>query len=122
MTYLRSLFLNFLIVFFVNRVLPGIEISSYEQAPNIGADLLFSAIVGFLNATIFPTLVLFEAHLTSLKIGVLALIISYGAYILAGIFQWGMHLTAGGVFFGGLIVWIVSFFANYLEMKHVYKP
>jgi hypothetical protein len=51
MNYLRSFFLNVLIVFFVIRVMPGIKIDFFENVPNIGMDILVSLIVGFLNSS-----------------------------------------------------------------------
>jgi uncharacterized membrane protein YvlD (DUF360 family) len=68
MNYIRSLFLNFLVVFFVDRVAPGVEISYFEQVPNVGADILFSVIVGFLNASVFPFFVILELELTILQL------------------------------------------------------
>jgi uncharacterized membrane protein YvlD (DUF360 family) len=122
MTYLRSLFLNFLIVFFVNRVIPGIEVTFFEHIPNIGADLVFSAIVGLLNSLIFPFLVLFKAHPSSLKITIISFIISFGSFIVIGISDLGVRATSiGSIIVAGLIVWVMSFFTNYLEMRHAHK-
>ncbi len=122
MTYLRSLFINFLIVFFVDRVIPGIEVSFFEHVPNIGADLVFSAIVGFLNSMIFPTLVFMNVQVSTLKIAIISFVISYAAFISIAFINFGVVATNGwGIFFGGLIVWFVAFFTNYLEMKHAHK-
>lgn len=121
MTYLRSLFFNFLIVFFVARVIPGMKIHFFESVPNIGADILFSAILGFLNSIIVPALVGLNLNVTSLKIGIVGFVITYLAFILIGIFDFGITANATGIVFGGLIVWICSFFTNYLELKHLKK-
>lgn len=121
MTYLRSLFLNFLVVFFVNRVIPGIEVGSFEHVPNIGADLFFSLVVGFLNATIFPALLIFGLKPTLKKMGILSFIISFGAFALISAISFGVQVTSfGGYLIGSLIVWAVAFFSNYLEWKHSY--
>ena len=122
MTYLRSLALNFLIVFFMNHSMPGIEISSFENVPNVGADIVFSIVVGFLNAAIFPVFVLFSLKPTFLKMAIIAFIISFGAFILATFASIGVKvLTIGGAVGAGLIVFIVSSVSNYLEYKHSYK-
>lgn len=122
MTYLRSLFLNFLVVFFVNRAIPGVEVSQFQDVPNIGADLLFSFIVGFLNSAIFPALFIFNFRPSVLKIAIPAFIISFGSYIFLSMISFGVEVvSAGGVILGGLIVFIVSVLTNYFELKHFLK-
>lgn len=118
MTYLRSLFLNFLIVFFVDRVLPGLEIQTFEQVPNIGADFLFSLIVGFLNASVFPFLVVLEMRPTVRKICWMTLPISTLPFVIISFIPFGVQVTSfAGFFFASLIVWSGAFFTNYLELK-----
>jgi uncharacterized membrane protein YvlD (DUF360 family) len=118
MNYLRSLFLNFLTVFFVDRVAPGIQIDSFEQVPNIGADLLFSLILGFLNATVFPFLAILELKPTPMKMGLATFVITFVGFIAIAIFPFGVRVVGPiGVLIGGGIVWVVAFFTNYLEWK-----
>jgi len=119
MTYLRSFFLNFLIVFFVARVMPGITIKFYEALPNIGADILFSLIVGFLNSIIVPVLVLMEVAITNFKIAIIGLVISFLSFIIIALVNFGITANILGVFLGGSLVWIFSYFTNYLELKHL---
>jgi uncharacterized membrane protein YvlD (DUF360 family) len=122
MNYLRSLFLNFLVVFFVDRMGPGMSIDSYEQVPNIGADILFSAILGFLNASVFPFFFILELKPTKLKIGIITFIISYAAFIVIAIIPFGVRVeSATGVIVGGLIVWAMAFFTNSLEFDRDMK-
>lgn len=122
MNYLRSFFLNFLIVFFVDRVMPGVEINSYENVPNIGADILFSLIVGFLNSSIFFFLVILELSITRLKMAVFGFVISFGAFLIISILPFGVQVVnAWGVILGGGLVWFVSYLTNYLEYKHYKK-
>lgn len=116
MTYLRSLFLNFLVVFFVDRVVPGLQINSFEGVPDIGADILFSVIVGFLNASIFPFLALMEAEATHFKLAIISGIISFGAFGIIAIVPFGIQVQSFlGFFLGGSIVWLVAYISNYLE-------
>ncbi len=121
MTYLRSLFLNFLIVFFVLRIIPGIKIEFYENVPNIGADLLASIIIGGLNSLIIPALILFNIKATNIKIAVIGFFICLLSFLILAGFNIGIEVTAIGVILGTIIVWIVSFFTNYLELKHIYS-
>ena len=122
MTYIRSFFLNFLIVFFVNRVIPGMEISSFEDTPNIGADFLFSFIVGFLNASIFHAFLVFNLKPSVKAIGIVSFIVTFSSFaIIAGI-SYGIRITTfGAYFFSSLIVWCVAFLSNVLEMKSSFK-
>lgn len=122
MNYLRSFFLNFLIVFFVDRMAPGIEIAMFEEVPNIGADILFSLIVAFLNSSVFFFFALLEWAISSLRIAVITWIISFGAFIIIAIVPFGVKVVnPWGVIIGGLVVWGVAFLTNYLEWKHYNK-
>lgn len=118
MNYFRSLLLNFLIVFFVDRVAPGVEISYYEQVPNIGADILFSALVGFFNASVFPFFAILELQTTNFKLALITGFISYLSFILIAIFPFGVSVVNPlGVIVGGTAVWIVAYITNHLEYK-----
>jgi uncharacterized membrane protein YvlD (DUF360 family) len=122
MTYLRSLFLNFLAVFFVDRISPGLQIMSFEDVPNVTADILFSILVGFFNTSVFPFLMILDLNPTKLKMGLMTLVISYGAFIILSMISFGVQVTSpAGVLVGGTIVWGVAFFTNYLEFKHYEK-
>ena len=119
MNYLRSLFLNFLVVFFVDRVSPGVEIIYFEQIPDIGADILFSILVGFLNASVFPFLMILELNPNKLKMAIMTFCVSYGAFIVISMIPFGIQVTnPSGVFVGGTLVWFVAFATNYMEYKH----
>lgn len=118
MNYLRSLFLNFLTVFFIDRVAPGIQIDAFEQVPNIGADLLFAMILGFLNATVFPFLAILELKPTLAKMAVATFFITFIGFISIAIFPFGVRVVGPlGIIIGGGVVWAVAFFTNYLEWK-----
>ena len=122
MTFARSFVLNFLLVFFVNRIAPGVFIDLFEDVFNLGADLLFSVSVGFCNASIYPVLKMMHYKPSLQKIGVFAAIISFGAYGLAWIFPMGVVISNFiGFFFAGAAVSCISFFTNYLEMKRFSK-
>lgn len=122
MTYLRSLFLNFLIVFFVNHSFPGIEVQDYEFVPNIGADILFSFIIGLLNSLIVPGLIVFSRQLKIFPIAIIAAVISFGGYIVLAIYPMEVAIVRPiGIIVGGFAVWAMSFFTNYFELKHLYK-
>lgn len=119
MNYARSFFLNFLIVFFVDRVAPGVEIASFENVPNIGADILFSLIVGFLNSSIFFFLALLELSITNLRMAIMSFIVSFGAFLVIAIIPFGVRVVnPWGVIIGGGVVWAMAVLTNHLEWKH----
>ena len=109
------------IVFFVVRVIPGITLHYFENLPNIGADVLFSLVVGFLNSIIVPFLVGLDMKTSNLKIAIIGFVISFLSFIIIGIFDLGISANVSGIIFGGLLVWIFSYFTNYLELKHLIK-
>ena len=119
MTYLRALFLNFLVVFFVDRVMPGVQIGTFEQEPNIGADILFSLILGFLNASVFYFLALLELSITHLRLALITAIISFGGFLTIALVPFGVQVTGfSGFLLGGGLVWVTAYVTSYLEWKH----
>jgi len=123
MTYFISWFLNFLAVFFIARIAPGIEISLYQKVPNIGGSLLFALIIGFLNASVFPALFIFEVAPTKMKIAVITGLISFLAFIFVAFIPFGVRVLNGyGVLLSGTIVWGVAFLTNYFEWHRGAKP
>jgi len=119
MTYFKSLFFNFLIVFFVNHILPGVEIDYYTKLPEIKGDLIFAFSVGLLNSLIYPALRAFHPKPSHFKIGLISFIISFGAYSIVNLLPLGIHIkTAGAYIWGGLIVWFGGYLTNHLELRH----
>ena len=122
MTYFKSLLTNFLAVFFVDHIIPGIDIAYYSKLPHIGGDLIFSFGVGFLNSLIFPVLKHFTTKPTHFKIGIISLIISFLSYSLVNILPVDIKVTsAGGYIWSILIIWGVSYFTNHLEFRKYLK-
>ena len=119
MTYLRSFLINFLFVFFIDRVSPGIEIIYFEQVPDIGADLLFSILVGFLNASVYPFFSLLELPVSKMKIAIITFAITFTLFGIIAVVPFGVRIVnPAGLFVGGSLVWIVAYISNYLEWKH----
>lgn len=119
MNYARSFFLNFLIVFFIDRVAPGVEITNFENVPNIGADILFSLIIGFLNSSIFFFLALLELSITNLRMAIMSFIVSFGGFLVIAIIPFGVRVVnPWGVIIGGGVVWAIAVLTNHLEWKH----
>ncbi len=116
MTYLKSFLINFLTVFFVNHLLPGIQTGSYAKLPKIEGGLIFALAVGFVNSLVFPMMRLLNVPLTAVKIGLASFIVSFGAYAIVNIIPVGIKvLSMKGFLWSASIVWVISYFTNYLE-------
>lgn len=122
MTYLKSLLINFLTVFFVDHLVPGIDIPYYTKLPHVEGGLIFAAAVGFVNSLIFPMMRLFRASPSHVKIGLTSFIISFAAYSIVNLLPLEIKVTTIKAYFWcGAIVWLMSYFTNHLEYSHYLK-
>jgi uncharacterized membrane protein YvlD (DUF360 family) len=118
MNYLKSLSLNFFIVFFADYLLPGIEVTHHSRLPSIEGDLIFAACLGFLNSLIYPVLRLLKQEPSLLKLALVALILNFGAYGVIKILPVGITvITIEGYLFAAVVVTVGSFLTNFFEMK-----
>lgn len=121
MGYLKNLAINFLIVFFADHILPGIEVTQ-TKLPNIGGDLIFAFVLGLLNSLIYPSLKILRQDVTGLKIGIVCLILNFAAYGVIKLIPIGVHVsTVEGYIFGATVVTIGSFLTNFFEMRKAPK-
>ena len=119
MNYLKSLVINFLVVFFSDHVLPGIQVTNHTKLPHIGGDLILAVALGLLNSLIYPVLKLVHADPSALKIALVALILNFAAYGLVKLLPIGVGvLTVEGYILASAVVTVGSFLTNYFEMKH----
>lgn len=119
MNYIKSLFFNFLVIFFANHVLPGVSVSELTKLPYIQADLFFPFALGFLNSLIYPALRLLDQRVSWFRIAALAFILNFIAYAVLKILPIGIQIvTLEGYLFVAIVVSLGSFILNYLEMKH----
>lgn len=118
MTYFKSLFLNFLTVFFVDHIIPGVDIAYYTKLPHIGGEIIWAVCLGFLNSLIFPVLRFVHPKPSHFKIGLISFIISFGAYGVVNLIPVGIKISRPEAFvYCGLIVWAVSYLTNHLEFR-----
>ncbi len=119
MAYLKSLLFNFLIVFFADYLLPGIEVTMPTKLPHIGGDLIFAVILGGLNSLIYPALKVFsKKSSTVFHIAIIASILNFGAYALLKLLPIAIHISSiEGYLLPAIAVTIVSFIVNFFEMK-----
>jgi uncharacterized membrane protein YvlD (DUF360 family) len=122
MNYVKSLFFNFLIVFFANHILPGIHVGSLTKLPHVRADLLFPLCLGLLNSWIYPILRIFDPKISWLHIAGLALVLNFLSYAILKVLSIGIEIvTLEGYLFVSIVVAAGSFILNYLEMRHCLK-
>ncbi|NGX28770.1 MAG: hypothetical protein K940chlam1_00957 [Candidatus Anoxychlamydiales bacterium] len=122
MTYFKSLIINFLTVFFVNHVIPNVEMDYYSKLPHIGGDLIFAFSLGFLNSLIYPAIILFKVKPTHFKVGLASFLISFGGYSIVNILPVGIKITAPGAYiWTSVVVWFVAYLTNHLELKRYIK-
>jgi len=122
MSYLKSFFFNFLIIYFVNHLLPGIDVVMQVKLPHLGGDLLFALILGGLNSLIYPSLKLLMKRSSRasliMQIALIAIVFNFGAYAILKFLSIGIMIsTMEGYFIPAIVVTIVSFLTNFLAMK-----
>ena len=118
MHYFKSLFFNFLTVFFANHILPGIDVVNQTKLPHVGGDLMFAFILGAINALIYPVLKSMGKASVVKVIG-LSIAINFIAYAALKLIPIGIRITTieGYCIAAGLVA-IGSIVTNCFEIKH----
>lgn len=119
MNYLKNLAINFLVVFFSDHILPGIEVTNQAKLPHLGGDLIFAFVLGLLNSLIYTALRMIHGAASGLKIAIVCLILNFAAYALVKLIPIGIQVqTVEGYVMAAAIVSIGSFLTNFFEMKN----
>lgn len=117
MNYLKSLLINFLVVFFADHLLPGIDVLNQSKLPHIGGDLLMAIGLGILNTLIYPVLKLIGS-VSAFKIALFVLVLNFAAYGVVKFISIGIDvIDIEGYVIASAIVSIGSFFTNFLEFR-----
>src|SRR3990167_998702 len=77
MVYLKSLVMNFLLIFFANHVIPGTMIVYPTKLPHIGGDVMFAASLAVLNMLVYPVLRLLQKEVGEVKVAIACLILNF---------------------------------------------
>lgn len=118
MNYIKSLCVNFLIVFFADHILPGIVVMDQTKLPHFGGDMIMALTLGFLNSLIFPILRLIQGEVSGLKIALVAFILNFAAYAAVKFLPLGIGITSiEGYVLAAAVVSVGSFLTNFFEMK-----
>jgi hypothetical protein len=122
MKYLKSLFYHFLIVFFANYTMPGIEVIRQTKLPHIGADIFFALVLGFLNSLIFPVLKVVDEKINVSRIAIVCISLSFVSYAILKFAPLGVEVkSVEGYLFAAFTVALGSFLMNYFEMRDAFK-
>jgi len=122
MNYLKSLFFNFLTVFFANYLLPGIDVIHQTKLPLIGGDLLFAIVIGFLNSIIYPVLKVLDQKINIGRIALTAGSIAFGAYTILKFAPLGIEIkSVEGYLLAAIAVASGGFLTNFFEMRRSLK-
>jgi uncharacterized membrane protein YvlD (DUF360 family) len=118
MNYLKSFVINFLVVFFSDHILPGIQVMDQTKLPHVGGDLILAAALGLLNSLIYPVLKMVHTDASALKIALVALILNFAAYGVVKLIPIGISvLTVEGYILASAVVTVGGFLTNYFDMK-----
>ncbi|MBU6384234.1 MAG: phage holin family protein [Verrucomicrobia bacterium] len=121
MKILKIFGINFLLVFFANYVIPGIQVMDQTKLPHIRGDLIMALGLAFLNTLILPILKML-GQATAVKIAILAVVLNFATY---AVIRW-VPVSIGimnieGYLMVSLVVSIGSFLTNFFEMKRQKK-
>ena len=117
MKYLKTFFSHFLVVFFANYLLPGIEIT-HTKLPLVGGDIFFALGLGLLNSVMYPIVRLTGKTKLIPHLIIAVLVLNFVAYALLKVLPLGIHmLSFKGYFVTAAIVSAASFTLNFLHMK-----
>ena len=118
MNYVKSLIFNFLVVFFVDYLIPGIDVVNQTKLPHIGGDLIFAGILGLLNSLLVPLLKMWDGYLTVFRVSIASLVLNFAAYALLKILPLGVFVTnVEGYIAAALVVSIGSIILGYGEIR-----
>lgn len=99
--------LNSFALFFVMKLLPGIQIDRFSDL------MLATLVIGLLNAFLRPLIVLFTLPVTIATLGLFTLVINGVIFALAALLLKGFHVAGfGTAFVAALLFSVFSFMLN----------
>lgn len=119
MNYAKILFYNFLIIFFVNHLFPGIDIVKPTKIPHFGADLPFAVAVGLLNTLIYPICKLIHHRVSILRVALVAAVLNFVIYAILKVAPIGIRVTSiEGYLLAAAVVTLGSVALTYFYTRH----
>ena len=118
MHYAKSWFYNFLIVYFANHLLPGIDLLHPTRLPHVGSDLLFAIALGLLNSLIYPVCKMVSHRTPLFRVIIIAIVLNFVAYAILKLLPIGIYLTSWeGYLLAAAVVTVGSIATNYCYMR-----
>jgi hypothetical protein len=123
MKYLKILAINFLVAFFSNYLLPGVEVLGHTKLPQVEGDLIYPFSLAVLNTAIGPLLKVFQKEVTALKIALTAFILNFAAYGIVKLLPVHIAVTSvEGYILVSAAVTLGGFLTNFFDMKRQVPP
>ncbi len=112
MNLIIRLVLNAAALLLVAYLVPGFEVTGFYAA------LITALILGIVNAIIKPILVLFTLPITILTLGLFTLVINAVLIWFVATFIEGFSVDGfATALIGGIILWVISWFTNFITKK-----
>lgn len=107
MALLFRFIVNFIVLMLTAHFVPDLMIDNIYDA------ILFGVILSAILAVIRPILTLVTLPINIFSLGLFSLVINVFLFWVGGEISYGIHiLNFWGAFWGGFIMWVVSFFTN----------
>jgi uncharacterized membrane protein YvlD (DUF360 family) len=118
MGFFKSWCFMSLAIFFVNYMMPGIEVTSLTKLPHLGIDFPFAMILGLLNLFIYKLCSLIESCRSFFQIVVSIFVLNLVVYAVLKFSSIGISIVSlEGYLLGTALVSIVSGVLNFYLFK-----
>lgn len=113
--FLLRMVITTAVIVSVAHILPGLAVKDLRDA------IVFGLILGLINSSIRPLLVLLTLPISMMTLGLFCLVINIFTFWLASEVSYGIHiLTFWGAFWGGFCVWVSGVLTNRLIWDRMY--
>lgn len=93
MKYLKSFLFCFFIVFFVDYLIPGVDVVSFSKIPFIKGDILFPVILALANISIPFMYKILNKNISKIKMAISLLLLNVIGYSLLKFLNAGVYIT-----------------------------
>lgn len=110
--------LNFLAIFFINYLFPGIEVMKRSKWPELQGEIPFALFLGGINTFLYPLLKKFDPKLSLPRMAVASVFLNFFAYALLKILPLEIELQSWiGYLLAASAASLVSFATQFLQRK-----